>query len=115
LHKHAVEADHDATVKVQVCAGAADHLAAIEEALSTLARVKGLSVVETGLVGLPAGTGGECGREPPSGARRSEGGVEVGVGGGGRGEAGERRGEWGEESGRGRGRPERRGGEKTSR
>ncbi len=61
LHKHAVEADHDATVKVQVCAGAADHLAAIEEALSTLARVKGLSVVETGLVGLPAGPGGECG------------------------------------------------------
>ncbi|BEJ18181.1 hypothetical protein CspHIS471_0704580 [Cutaneotrichosporon sp. HIS471] len=57
LHKHEPETDHDATVKVQVCAGATDYLAAIEEALGTVARVKGLSVVETGLVGLPAGTG----------------------------------------------------------
>ncbi|CAK9782255.1 hypothetical protein CC85DRAFT_325376 [Cutaneotrichosporon oleaginosum] len=58
LHKHARDADHDATVKVQVYAGG-EYLPAIEEALGTLARVKGLSEVETGLVGLPAGTGAE--------------------------------------------------------
>lgn len=62
LVKHAPESDHEVTVKIQVDNGSPNALAAITEALDTLAQHKGLSTIDTALVGLPSQTSGELGR-----------------------------------------------------
>lgn len=60
LTKHSASDDHEVTIKVQITGGdPSTYLSSIQDAIQVLASRKGLSSIDTALIGLPENTDGE--------------------------------------------------------